>query len=87
MICQRKTASIFEEDQIGRVLHHLTGRTMRPIAVPALVSGARRGELLMRAYRPCRKTPPSSLNEWLSAIKEMDWLFFLGRSWSLAHVR
>ena len=38
--------SILDEDQIGKVLRHLEGRTLRPIVALALASGARRGELL-----------------------------------------
>ncbi len=43
---QGEEITILEEDQIGRVLRHLEGRTMRPIVALALASGARRGELL-----------------------------------------
>lgn len=45
-IDQGKEISILEEDQIGRVLRHLEGRTLRPIVAVALATGARRGELL-----------------------------------------
>ena len=45
-IDQAAAISILEEDQIGRVLRHLEGRTLRPIVALALASGARRGELL-----------------------------------------
>jgi integrase len=38
--------TVLTEDQIGRVLHHLEGRTMRPIIALALATGMRRGELL-----------------------------------------
>jgi integrase len=38
--------SILAEEQIGPVLDHLAGRTLRPIVALALATGARRGELL-----------------------------------------
>jgi len=45
----RVTASeinILTEDQIGMVLRHFAGRTIRPIVALGLATGARRGELL-----------------------------------------
>ena len=38
--------TILAEDQIGKVLDHLQGRTLRPIVSLALATGMRRGELL-----------------------------------------
>ncbi|MPZ40381.1 MAG: tyrosine-type recombinase/integrase [Rhizobiales bacterium] len=43
--------SILTEDQIGRVLDHLQGRTLRPIVSLALVTGMRRGELLALRWK------------------------------------
>ena len=48
---QAEEITILEEDQIGRVLRHLEGRTLRPIVALALASGARRGELLALRLR------------------------------------
>src|SRR5262245_22604044 len=42
---------ILTEDQIGQVLHHLEGRTLRPIVAFLLGTGARRGEALALRWK------------------------------------
>jgi integrase len=43
--------TILAEDQIGKVLDHLQGRTLRPIVSLALATGMRRGELLALRWK------------------------------------
>jgi integrase len=43
--------TILTEDQIGKVLEHLRGRTLRPIVSLALATGMRRGELLALRWK------------------------------------
>ena len=50
---------ILEKDQIVRLLKHVKGRTLHPILMLALATGARRGELLalrMRDFDPAKGT-------------------------------
>lgn len=51
--------SVLTQEQIGRLLQHLEGRTMRPIIALALATGARRGELLglrVKDFDPVKAT-------------------------------
>lgn len=43
--------SILTEDQIGKLLDHLRGRTLRPIVSLALATGMRRGEVLALRWK------------------------------------